>query len=68
MTPVGDDGRPVERIELPVGAPLELDAPRREAVAANFAAMTAVNPKLWNGPFFLFEDVGFDGEVFRATA
>ncbi|MDK9695472.1 MAG: hypothetical protein OEL76_03690 [Siculibacillus sp.] len=68
MTAVGNTGRTVARIELPVGAPLELDATGREAVAANFAAMTAVNPKLWNGPFFLFEDAGFDGEVFRATA
>ena len=68
MTGTVADGRRVERIELEVGAPLALDPARRAAVADHFAAMTAANPKLWNGPFFLFENTRFDGDAFRATA
>jgi hypothetical protein len=63
-----DAGVAVADIELDVGAPLVLEPARREAVTAHFAAMTSANPKLWNGPFFLFEDTRFDGDRFRATA
>ena len=55
-------------IELRVGVPLVLEADHRAAVERHFAAATAANPKLWNGPFFLFEEADFDGETFRATA
>ena len=68
MSPVGETGRRAERIDLTVGAPLDLDGERRRAVEAHFATMHTANPKLWNGPFFLFEDARFDGDAFRATA
>ncbi len=66
LSPVA--GRRVERIDLDVAAPLALDAARRAAVAEHFAAVTAANPKLWNGPFYLFEAVRIEGDAFRATA
>ncbi|WP_333825939.1 hypothetical protein [Pinisolibacter sp.] len=68
MSPVGETGRRAERIDLTVGAALDLDGDRRRAVEDHFATMHAANPALWNGPFFLFEDAGFDGDTFRATA
>lgn len=68
MTLAFTGGRPVADIDLTVAAPLDLDADRRAAVAAHFAEVTAANPKVWNGPFFLFEDVRVEGDAFRATA
>ena len=61
-------GRRVDRVDLVVGAPIEHAADHAAAVAAHFAAERAANPKLWNGPFFLFEDVRVDADAFRATA
>ncbi len=63
-----ETGRRARRIYLRIGPPLDLTPEHRAAVERHFAAMTAVNPKLWNGPFFLFETAGFDGDGFRATA
>ena len=61
-------GAAVGRIELTVGTRLDLDAERRAAVDRAFAARRAANPGLWNGPFFLFEDVALAGDHFTATA
>lgn len=60
--------RPVEHIDLAVAAPLELEADRRAAVEAHFAGLAEKNPALWNGPFYLFDDIALDGATFRATA
>ena len=68
MTPAFAEARPVARIELAVAAPLEVADARRGEIAAHFADLTAANPKLWNGSFFLFEDVRVEGDAFRATA
>lgn len=61
-------GRRVARVDLTFGAPIEHSADHAAAVAAHFAAEGARNPKLWNGPFFLFEDVRIEDGAFRATA
>jgi 8-oxo-dGTP pyrophosphatase MutT (NUDIX family) len=61
-------GRRVERIELEIGAPLVTEAARRAAILDHFAGVVARNPKLWNGAFFLFEDVGITGDAFVARA
>jgi len=68
MTETAREGRRVGRIDLEIGAPLDLAPAERAAVETHFAAALGVNPKLWNGPFFLFERARFDGDGFRATA
>ncbi|TBW35384.1 NUDIX hydrolase [Siculibacillus lacustris] len=49
----------VAAVDLTVDAvPLSATDAERAAVAAHFAAATAANPKIWNGPFYLFERAG----------
>lgn len=40
----------------------------RTAIDAHWSRLAAANPRLWNGPFFLFEDVRLDSGVLKATA
>lgn len=48
----------VREVDLAVDpAPLVLDEARRAAVDAHWRGAVASNPAMWNGDFFLFEDV-----------
>lgn len=59
---------PVDAIDLEIAAPLALDAAERASIAAHFERMRTTNPDLWNGSFFLFEDVVVTGGRFCARA
>lgn len=61
---------PVAAVELTIDdRPPALDPAERAAAAAGWAARLAANPALWNGPFFLFQDVVIEpGRAFRAVA
>ena len=62
-------GVAVVAVELTIGAPLVRDPAWAAAVAQDWAATAAANPRLWNGSFFLFEDVVLEpGKQFAATA
>lgn len=62
------DGRRVGQIELEIGAPLATEPTRRATILDHFAGVTAQNPKLWNGSFFLFEDIRIADDSFVARA
>lgn len=53
---LGRTPRRVARVDLPVAAPLRLAPERASAVRDHFAQAQAANPRLWNGPFYLFDD------------
>lgn len=69
MTLVLDPPRPIDAVALTVSeTPLPLAPDERIAVERRFEAALAANPKLWNGAFFLFEDVALGETTFTATA
>lgn len=56
-------------VELRVGeGPLAFDIENRAAIDAHWQAAFAANPRLWNGPFFLFEDVRLEGGALTGLA
>ena len=73
MTAIDAMVRPVAGVELTVRPdPHVFSDAERAAIDARFAAMAAANPKLWNGPIFLFDAIAFgeggDGPQFRGEA
>jgi 8-oxo-dGTP pyrophosphatase MutT (NUDIX family) len=46
--------------------PLDFGADAPERIAARWAAITAANPHIWNGPFFLFDRLTIEGGAFLA--
>lgn len=51
----------VPRLDLAIGdGPSPYGLAHAEEVAAEWAVRAAANPDLWNGPIFLFEEVGID--------
>lgn len=52
----------------PADGPLAFERDNRPAIEAHWAVTLAANPRLWNGPFFLFEDVRLEGGVLRGCA
>ena len=64
------EGLAVATLELPVSdGPPEFAVAEAAAIAEGWAARVAANPALWNGSFFLFEDVAITpGGSFRAVA
>lgn len=61
MTPISTDLRVVD-------TPLSFEAAHRAAIDAHWQKQLTANPKLWNGPFFLFTGVHLDGETLRGQA
>ncbi|WP_425417593.1 hypothetical protein [Oricola indica] len=54
-----------ETVRLAVeGGRLSYEAQNRAAIDAYWADCKAANPRLWNGPFFMFEEVSVGGSVF----
>ncbi|QBK31419.1 NUDIX hydrolase [Roseitalea porphyridii] len=49
-------------------APLDFAMRHREAIAAHWRRATAANPRLWNGPQFLFTEVSVEGGVLTGRA
>ncbi|WP_193176615.1 hypothetical protein [Oricola nitratireducens] len=48
-------------------APLRFEKENRPAIEAHWAAAVAANPRLWNGPSFMFEDVRLEGGKLTGT-
>ncbi|MCI5075680.1 hypothetical protein [Oricola sp.] len=67
-----DDASTVVRLRdvtLRLGeGPLRYERENRAAIDANWARLSAANPRLWNGPFFLFEAVSLTGDALSGTA
>jgi hypothetical protein len=62
------DIRRLETLRLALSdAPLRFEKENRPAIEANWAAALAANPRLWNGPSFMFEDVRLEGGKLTGT-
>lgn len=55
------------RLRLGEGG-LSFERDNRAAIDAHFEAVRAARPSIWNGPFFLFEDVRLEGATLTGTA
>ena len=59
----------LEATELRLGdGPLAFERANRAAIDAHWARLQAKLPATWNGPFFLFDEVRFEGTTLSATA
>lgn len=59
---------PLEGVRLATGERrLSFDAENRAEIERYWQAALAASPRLWNGPFFMFEDVRIEGGVLSAT-
>lgn len=62
------DIRRLETLRLALSdAPLRFERENRPEIEAYWAAAIAANPRLWNGPSFMFEDVRIEGGVLTGT-
>lgn len=69
MTAFPDRSFRIGDADLRVAAPLDPTPAERAAVEADFAARLAANPRLWNGAFYLFEEIDWsDGGILAARA
>ncbi len=68
MIVLPDRSLDVPAVDLLVGAPLDPTPAEKAAVEADFARRLAANPTLWNGPFYLFDQVAVIDGTLRARA
>lgn len=59
---------PLTDVRLAAGeGPLSFEVENRPAIERHWQATLAANPRLWNGPFYMFEDVRIENGVLSGT-